>query len=362
MKKLTRLFTIRTRLLAANALLLLVMGHIFVALSFVYKNWFVAEAIILAFMAVGLLVSYLMSHSIFKRLEQMSDWIQRIADGDLTFAETSQETKDEVGNMIQVLEGMLTNLGEMVGQITETALSVNSASNEILASNKRQEGNSTSQASAVEEIQRTMVSLLTSSRQITESTQTVFVNAEKTLKNNRRIAESIENLNDQTQRIAEILELIKTIADKSDLLALNASLEGTKAGEAGRGFSLVAAEMRKLAENVMGSVKDIKQLVGDIRKSSHASVMAAEEGMNLSTQTNDSARQIALITQQQQTGTEQVTQSMNEIRDLLNQTVIGSRESTEAAQELMQLSERLRVLVFNFKLNDDSSYGEETLV
>ncbi len=71
-------------------------------------------------------------------------------------------------------------------------------------------------------------------------------------------------------------------------------------------------------------------------------------------ETTDSARQIALITQQQQTGTEQVTQSMDEIRDLLNQTVIGSKESTEAAQELMQLSEMLRVLVFNFKLNEDS--------
>jgi len=121
----------------------------------------------------------------------------------------------------------------------------------------------------------------------------------------------------------------------------------------------VAAEMRKLAEDVMGSVKDIKQLVGDIRKSSHASVMAAEEGMSLSKQTNDSARQIALITQQQQTGTEQVTQSMDEIRDLLNQTVVGSKESTEAAQELMALSEQLRILVFNFKLNNDMNQGDD---
>ena len=82
--------------------------------------------------------------------------------------------------------------------------------------------------------------------------------------------------------------------------------------------------------------------------------------MTLSKHTTDSARQISLITQQQQTGTEQVTQSMEEIRDLLNQSVVGSKESTEAARELLQLSERLRVLVFNFKLDDEVLYSEDS--
>jgi len=186
----------------------------------------------------------------------------------------------------------------------------------------------------------------------------VFQNADKTMSSNRLIAERIEKLNSQTQRITEILEVIKDIANKSDLLALNASLEGTRAGEAGRGFSLVAGEMRRLAEDVMGSVKAIKKLVGDIHESSHAAVMATEEGIKLSKQTTDSARQISLITQQQQSGTAQVTQSMDELSGLLGQSVVTSKESTTAAQELMQLSEHLRFHVFSFKLKEDAGAGK----
>jgi methyl-accepting chemotaxis protein len=360
----TRVFlklSIKAKMLLLNSVLLLFLSQAFIVISFQTDSWWISELLFIPVLFLGLALTTSFSRNLVKRIDALTNWVQRIADGDLQHKSIEHISKDELGKMETVLEYMLLNLGAMVGQITETALSVNSASNEIVASNKRQEVNSTSQASAVEEIQRTMVSLLASSKQITESTKAVFGNAEKTLDNNQIIAVKIENLNEQTQRIAEILELIKNIADKSDLLALNASLEGTRAGEAGRGFSLVADEMRKLAENVMGSVKDIKQLVDDIRKSSHSSVLAAEEGMTLSKHTTDSARQISLITQQQQTGTEQVTQSMEEIRDLLNQSVVGSKESTEAARELLQLSERLRVLVFNFKLDDEVLFSEDAV-
>src|SRR4029077_20627123 len=122
--------------------------------------------------------------------------------------------------------------------------------------------------------------------------------------NSQVVAERIAALSGHTRRISEILEVIKDIANKSDLLALNAALEGTKAGEAGRGFSLVAAQMQRLAENVMGSVQDIKKLVADIRDASQAAVLATEEGTKLADATTEMARQIRLITQQQQTGTE----------------------------------------------------------
>ncbi len=347
--------SIRTKLVFLNGSMLLVLMAVLLLFQVYMVEFLLVLAIAGSVFIAGVAGSYVIGTLITNRIALLTTITKNIAEGDLQQRQLDINTRDEVGQMAEVLADMLTNLGSMVGQITETALSVNSASSEILAASKRQEHNSAEQASAVEEIQRTMESLLASSRQIAESTQAVFANAEKTLSNNRLIAERIENLNAQTQRITEILEAIKDIADKSDLLALNASLEGTKAGEAGRGFSLVAAEMRRLAEDVMGSVKHIKQLVGDIRDSSHASVMAAEEGMKLSQHTTDSARQISLITQQQQSGTEQVTQSMDEISELLRQSVVGSKESTEASEELMKLSERLRYLVFNFKVE---SLGE----
>src|SRR5262249_57290846 len=96
---------------------------------------------------------------------------------------------------------------------------------------------------------------------------------------NQRIADSVVRLNKRVQQIGKIVDFINEIADKSDLLALNAELEGTKAGDVGRGFSLVAAEMRRLAENVIRSTRTIEQLIEEIRDATHAAVMATEAGL-----------------------------------------------------------------------------------
>lgn len=344
--------SIKTKLVVFNAGVLLLTVVLLLLISQRLRDPWLAIATGAIVFLIGLLGTYRMGTVLSQRLRSLVATAKRTATGDLQQPRIATESKDEIGELSQELATMTENFCSLVGQITETALGINSATSEIFSSAKQQEHSATEQAAAVEETRRTMEALLASSKQIAGSTQVVFSNAERTLSNNRLIAERIENLNTRTQRISEILEAIKDIADKSELLALNASLEGTRAGDAGRGFSLVAAEMRRLAEDVMGSVKNIKQLVGDIRESSHSSVTAAEEGMKLSEHTTDSARQITLITQQQQIGTEQVTQSMDEVNELLMQAVVGGKESTTAAQELMQLSERLRFLVFKFKLDE----------
>ncbi|MFN7135840.1 MAG: methyl-accepting chemotaxis protein, partial [Myxococcales bacterium] len=160
------------------------------------------------------------------------------------------------------------------------------------------------------------------------------------------------------------------IADRSDLLALNAALEGSRAGEAGKGFSIVAAEMRRLAENVMESTKEIKTLIQEIREATHAAAGAAdasrkatEEGERLGSvaaqavegilagvqETSDAARVINLATQQQRTATEQVVTSMAEIEDVTRQTTQASRQATGAASELTQLAGRLAELIKRFR-------------
>ena len=141
---------------------------------------------------------------------------------------------------------------------------------------------------------------------------------------NQAIAEAVDRLNKRVQQIGKIVEFINGVADKSDLLALNAELEGTKAGEVGRGFSLVAAEMRRLAENVLESTKEIEGLIEEIREATarrgrrppRAGVRATAAGtalaqpghprrleqiVDLAGQTSDAVRAISLATQQQQT-------------------------------------------------------------
>ncbi|MEM1349941.1 MAG: methyl-accepting chemotaxis protein [Myxococcota bacterium] len=280
-----------------------------------------------------------------RNLRGLAGRAKRIADGDLT---GEGQAEGELGS---AFDAMISSLQGIVHEIIMNTIRLSTASEEILQVLRTQELAASHQASGVEETQRTMETLLSSAKKIAESAQTVFKSAERTQLNNRIIADRANELKRHTERIGEILESIKDIADRSDLLALNASLEGLRAGEAGKGFTLVAGEMRRLAEYIKGSVSDIKDLLDDIRESALSSVMAIEEGSRLSDRTTDSALKITLITQQQQSGTEQVTQSMEDLSDLINQGLAGTQEVTLAASELASLSDTMRKLVDTFKLN-----------
>lgn len=277
-----------------------------------------------------------------RNLRALTTRAKQIADGDL-----STRVEGE-GDLTSAFNKMVERFEHLSEDITQTGLHISSSAEQILAVLKEQQFAASHQASSVEETQRTMETLLSSAKRIAESAQTVFKSAEKTQANNRTVGERIAELKTHTERIGEILEVIKSIADRSDLLALNASLEGMRAGEAGKGFTLVAGEMRRLAESIKESVGDIKELLSDIRASALASVMSTEDGSNLSERTTESALKITLITQQQQSGTEQVTQSMDELSTLINHTVSGMRQVTTAASELVAMSEDLRMVVEQF--------------
>lgn len=288
-----------------------------------------------------------------ENLREVSERAQMLAEGNLAAADAKGE-----GDLRGAVHQIAVRSRDLVSRITDTALHISAATGEISAVLREQEYAASHQASSVEETQRTMETLLSSAKKIAESAQTVFKSAERTQANNRTVADRIGELKSHTERISEILEVIKSIADRSDLLALNASLEGMRAGEAGKGFTLVAAEMRRLAENIKESVSDIKELLVDIRESALSSVMATEEGTNLSDRTTESALKITLITQQQQSGTEQVTQSMDELSTLINQGVAGTRQLTTASSELVQMSDELRELVERFR-NPHASEAEK---
>jgi methyl-accepting chemotaxis protein len=279
-----------------------------------------------------------------RSLDELAARAQAVAEGDLSI------TLESRGELADAFRSMLGSLRRLVGEIGTSSHKIDVTLSGVVAAARQQENAATEQASAIEETRITMDSLLESSRSIAKSSELVLSNAEMTLRNNKLVAERYAQLSAQVQRITEILELIKDIANKSDLLALNAALEGTKAGEAGRGFSLVAAQMQRLAENVMASVQDIKKLVADIREASQAAVLATEEGTKLADATTEMARQIRLITQQQQTGTEQVTQSMDEAAGQLAQTVSGIKQMTDSMQSLTALAGRLTELVRSFRL------------
>jgi len=347
-----------------------------------------SSAIAAVILAIGLMVAWLLGASIGRRTRKMAEVAKKVAAGDLGHPLLSDASGDELGKMAASFNLMIENLrtierrvvhlasgdfsyklelpgdlaaalnqmiqqqADLVTQLAETAVQLNSAAGEFLANARQQERGASEQSSGVEEIRRTMESLLGSAREIGRTANDVLGNAERTQSNSQLVSERIAALSQHSERIVEILEVIKDIANKSDLLALNAALEGTKAGEAGRGFSLVATQMQRLAENVMGSVRDIKDLTTTITEATQATVLATEGSTKLSADTTQSVRQIALIIQQQQTGTEQATRAIDDVSQVAEQTASASKEIVSSAMDLQSQSEQLQSLIGRFRLGE----------
>ncbi len=326
-------------------------------------------------------------HEIDQAVEALSALVK---EGDLS--RWNAKTEDQ--QLAPLLEGfgrVVETLRTFVREINEAALRLSSSANEVLAASTQHETSSTEQAAAIHETTATMEELKHASAQIAENAGAVARVAEETLgaarsgrgairefiqamqqirNDGAAVADSITKLSKRVERIGTVVEVIDEIADRSDLLALNAALEGSRAGEAGKGFSIVAAEMRRLAENVLDSTKEIKNLITEIREAAAAAAGAADaskaatesgeklgavaaeavEGILAGVQeTSDAARVINLATQQQRTATEQVVASMAEIEDVTRQTTQASKQATGAAAELTQLAARLAELIRRFK-------------
>lgn len=229
--------------------------------------------------------------------------------------------------------------------IRVVATRLSQLSQDLVDSARGQETAGTQQAGGIEQTRRTMERVLGSAQQIAERSSQVLGNAERTVMGNRAMAVRIKELNGQAERAGEILAAIMQVADRTDLLALNAALEGTKAGEAGRGFTLVAAEMRRLAESTVESVNGIRQLMNDMRAASQVAVQAGHEGVAVSEETTRSARDIALETQQQRKATEEVGRSMDDMAASVSQTMTRTRRMASHAAELAQAATKLSVLM-----------------
>jgi methyl-accepting chemotaxis protein len=288
-------------------------------------------------------------------LRTLTGRANEIARGDLT------SSVDGDGDLTNAFNSMVTGLRQLVEEIMRSALQVASSTEEMLQVMRQHEASAHDQAERIGRAQRTVEELLVSADSIADSAHQVFQAAEDTRDQSRHIGLRIEELNQFSSRISEILKLIKSIADRSDLLALNASLEGARTGEAGKGFALVANEMRRLAENTKESVGSIKLLVDDIQGSTKATATACREGLVRSEDTTHAALNIKVVTRDQRENTDLVNQAMEDLAGLVTHSVSGIRQVSVAASELASLSESLRELVDRFDVGERPVAGEPVI-
>jgi methyl-accepting chemotaxis protein len=299
-------------------------------------------------------------------------------------AASLEETIDESDQRAQeILEANETLMEKNIQQVT-LAAQLSLSATDLSATARQQASGSTEQASAISEVTSTIEEMGYTARQIAQSSENVAELAEQTLaavgqgqssvdesvaamegikSRVQELADKVLALGEHSQRIGEIMEIINNIADETHLLALNAAIESAGAGEHGRRFAVVAAEVKNLANRAMESSKEVRGIIAEIQRATNASVMAAEQGLKetehgaeqvyqagrsmeeivlLSQRTSQASQEISLATTQQRTASEQIVETMREIAEVANQTAEGSRQVAEAATTLLGIAEELQ--------------------
>ncbi len=298
---------------------------------------------------------------------------------------------DEVWAVTSTFSLMQAQLHDVLGQLTRAGVSIATTTQNLVGTSAGYEALAAEQAASLNQTSATTEELAQSARQISANASEVSEISQRTLdsafagqasaeefvravermrQDNRTIAEAVSRLQRRVQQIGKIVEFITGVADRSDLLALSAELEGTKAGDVGRSFTLVAAEMRRLAENVLESTTEIEELISEIREATFVTVEATESGLQqtasgttlavevaraltdvvrLAQETSRAVRAITLATQQQHSGTDQLAEAMADILGITQQSLAATRQLSSANNELVGLSGSLSSLTGRWK-------------
>ncbi|MDY7037495.1 MAG: methyl-accepting chemotaxis protein [Thermodesulfobacteriota bacterium] len=332
--------------------------------------------------------------SVIRPIKKAIKVFEKIAGGDLA-ERIEVKSRDELGSLARSLNTTVNGLAKLIRKNQESAEELSSASIEIESSVSEQSAAASQQVSSIQEISSTVQEMASSSGQMAENAAVVVLASENTLtsvgeangmvedfargmeeikESARLTSKKILNLGEKSQAIGDILEIIKDVTNQTNLLALNASIEAAKAGEAGKGFSIVAVEIKKLAEDVAESTKEIKDIVSEIQGAVNSVVMAMEkEGKNIgegarlalvakgmlneinemAQDSTRAAQQIGEAIKQQDAATQEVSMSVQEMAEGINQSAVGNARIKESLTHLSEISNIINRAISQFKVKTD---------
>ena len=346
----------------------------------------------LLLVTVAAVLAWLLSRHIALPLASLTGWAEQIGRGEIPREVVVSSRLDEVGRLAQAFVAMSKYLRELVQEMNEGIAVLASSSEEILAATS-QVATSTQEtataiseiATTVEEVKQTAVLAGNKSQGVAESTERTrqvalsgrqaveesLAGMQQIREQMQAVAESIMRLGEQSQAIGEIVASVGDLAEQSNLLGVNASIEAVKAGEVGKGFSVVAQEVKALADQSKQATAQVRGILGDIQKAMTKAVLLAEQGSKTVEvgyqraqasgeairslggsieQSSEMAQQIAATSQQQLIGMDQVVSAMENIRQASQDNVGGTRQVDLAARNLHQLGLKLKGLAARFKL------------
>lgn len=326
-------------------------------------------------------------------LENLLNRIQQIADGDGDLrVRLDVLSSDELGRLslafnrfLDKLQPLIKEVGRVTDEVKSSAqnLATMAAANDLLISSEHAAVDQVSTAAtemsaAVHEVAQNAQNAADAAREAEEQSRQSAKVVSATISAIRQLAHEVESASDtiqtleqETANIGAVLAVIKGIAEQTNLLALNAAIEAARAGEQGRGFAVVADEVRALAARTQDSTKDIQQMIERLQsgvqnavKAMHSGGAQARDSVERAAgvdkalsdtgdsvqRINDMAAQIATACEEQGSVTEEIARNISDIRDLSDEAAQNSEHSTRASQHLSELSNSLSQLVGRFRV------------
>lgn len=344
-----------------------------------------------AAVAMGILAAYLLTITVTRPIKQAVLAANQLAAGDLTVS-IPQTGRDETGKLLEAIQHTCEQLRNMITTISGASVELASAAEELAVTTEQasrgiveQERETELVATAMNEMTATVHDVADNaakaadaanqadsqadagSHVVTETMASINVLSE-------RVSDSSEKLHKVEQEalnIGHILDVIRGIAEQTNLLALNAAIEAARAGEQGRGFAVVADEVRSLAQRTQGSTEEIQALIEQLQSGMQDAVavmhqgkeqaersvaQAADTGSALQaitqavTQINDMNMQIASAAEQQSSVAESINKNVVNVKRIAEENAVAAGQSKNASSEIAQLSEQLKELVARFRV------------
>jgi methyl-accepting chemotaxis protein len=328
------------------------------------------------------------THTLLSAMEQFSK-------GDLTVKVNPPNEDDEIGKLflgfniaVEKIRALINKVVEIVEATASAGTQISSSAEEMAAGANEQSSQANEVAGAVEEVTQTIMGTTenaNNAKQLSDEAENYSMEGVNKIKDAKKgmenivtatneTAESLQSLTKKTEQIGEITKVIDEIADQTNLLALNAAIEAARAGEQGRGFAVVADEVRKLAERTLNATKEIGEMINEIQIESNTAnasmqnaAKAVENGMTKTGEVEESLNKImaesekveseiqklALASEEELRAAEDIASSMEVMNNVTQETSSGIQQIAEATEDLARLTVTLKDVVAEFKIAND---------